>query len=345
MAFRGAGWGWSPRCAAAGPTQLSPNPRLPPGLKNLELAAVGGSDVHVKMLAAPINPSDINMIQGNYGLLPQLPAVGGNEGVGQVVAVGSSVTGVKPGDWVIPANPGLGTWRTEAVFGEEELITVPSDIPLQCAATLGVNPCTAYRMLVDFERLQPGDSVIQNASNSGVGQAVIQIAAALGLRTINVLRDRPDLQKLTDRLKNLGADHIVTEEGLRKPEMKSFFKDVPQPRLALNCVGGKSSTELLRHLAPGGTMVTYGGMAKQPVIASASQLIFKDLKLRGFWLSQWKKDHSPDQFKELILTLCDLIRRGQLTAPACSEVPLQDYLRALEASTQPFVSSKQILTM
>lgn len=52
-----------------------------------------------------------------------------------------------------------------------------------------------------------------------------------------------------------------------------------------------------------------------------------------------------DQFKELILTLCDLIRQGQLTAPACSEVPLQDYLCALEASTQPFVSSKQILTM
>lgn len=52
--------------------------------------------------------------------------------------------------------PPPGTWRTEAVFGEEELITVPSDIPLQSAATLGVNPCTAYRMLVDFERLRPG---------------------------------------------------------------------------------------------------------------------------------------------------------------------------------------------
>ena len=52
-----------------------------------------------------------------------------------------------------------------------------------------------------------------------------------------------------------------------------------------------------------------------------------------------------DQFKELILTLCDLIRRGQLTAPACSKVPLQDYPCALEASTQPFMSSKQILTM
>uniref|UniRef100_UPI001E1AFC7C enoyl-[acyl-carrier-protein] reductase, mitochondrial isoform X2 n=1 Tax=Jaculus jaculus TaxID=51337 RepID=UPI001E1AFC7C len=266
-------------------------------LKNLELAAVGGSDVRVRMLAAPINPSDINMIQGNYGLLPKLPAVGGNEGVGEVIEVGSSVTGLKPGDWVIPANAGLG------------------------------------------------DSVIQNASNSGVGQAVIQIAAALGLRTINVVRDRPDIQKLTDRLKNLGAEHVVTEEELRLPETKNIFQDMPQPRLALNCVGGKSSTELLRHLAPGGTMVTYGGMAKQPVIASVSLLIFKDLKLRGFWLSQWKKKHSPDEFKELIFTLCELIRQGQLTAPSCSEIPLQDYQQALEASMKPFVSSKQILTM
>uniref|UniRef100_Q5RBL3 Enoyl-[acyl-carrier-protein] reductase, mitochondrial n=1 Tax=Pongo abelii TaxID=9601 RepID=Q5RBL3_PONAB len=220
------------------------------------------------MLAAPINPSDINMIQGNYGLLPELPAVGGNEGVAQVIAVGSNVTGLKPGDWVIPANAGLGTWRTEAVFSEKALIQVPSDIPLQSAATMGVNPCTAYRMLMDFEQLQPGDSVIQNASNSGVGQAVIQIAAALGLRTINVVRDRPVIQKLSDRLKSLGAERVITEEELRRPEMKNFFKEMPQPRLALNCVGGKSSTELLRQLARGGTMVTYGGMAKQPVIAS-----------------------------------------------------------------------------
>ncbi|XP_032752802.1 enoyl-[acyl-carrier-protein] reductase, mitochondrial isoform X2 [Rattus rattus] len=318
---------------------------IQPRLKNLELTAVEGSDVHVKMLAAPINPSDINMIQGNYGLLPKLPAVGGNEGVGQVIAVGSSVSGLKPGDWVIPANAGLGTWRTEAVFSEEALIGVPKDIPLQSAATLGVNPCTAYRMLVDFEQLQPGDSVIQNASNSGVGQAVIQIASALGLKTINVIRDRPDIKKLTDRLKDLGADYVLTEEELRMPETKNIFKDLPLPRLALNCVGGKSSTELLRHLAPGGTMVTYGGMAKQPVTASVSMLIFKDLKLRGFWLSQWKKNHSPDEFKGLILILCNLIRQGQLTAPAWSGVPLQDYQQALEASMKPFVSSKQILTM
>ncbi|XP_036600618.1 enoyl-[acyl-carrier-protein] reductase, mitochondrial isoform X2 [Trichosurus vulpecula] len=314
-------------------------------LKNLELRPLGKSDVRMKMLAAPVNPADINMIQGSYGILSELPAVGGNEGVGQVVEAGGAVTGVKPGDWVIPADPGFGTWRTEAVVSGESVIKIPSDIPLLCAATLSINPCTAYRMLSDFEQLRPGDSVIQNAANSGVGQAVIQIAAALGLRTINIVRDRPDLQKLTDRLKSLGADHVFTEEAMRKPEMKDFFKNFPRPQLALNSVGGKSSTELIRHLGHGGTMVTYGGMAKQPVTASVSSFIFKDIKLRGFWMSQWKKDHGTDKFKELILTLCDFIRRGQLTAPTCSEVPLQDYRVALEASMKPFISSKQIFTM
>lgn len=58
------------------------------------------SKPHIYTLTSPL--------PGNYGLLPKLPAVGGNEGVGEVVAVGSSVSRLKPGDWVIPANAGLG---------------------------------------------------------------------------------------------------------------------------------------------------------------------------------------------------------------------------------------------
>ncbi|NXM04095.1 MECR protein, partial [Tyrannus savana] len=345
-------------------------------LKDLEVPKLGDSDVHVKMLAAPINPADINMIQGRtYAILSPLPAVGGNEGVGEVLEVGSRVSALKRGDWVIPANAGLGTWRTRGVFPEEMLLKVPSDIPVLCAATLSVNPCTALRMLTDFETLapgkpsakqqefwgdlpvssarktwiysHPGDSVIQNAANSGVGQAVIQIARASGIKTINVVRDRPDLPQLVERLMALGADHVVTEEMLRKPEMKDIFKSTPKPRLALNCVGGKSTTEMLRHLQPKGTMVTYGGMAKQPVMVPVSAFIFRDVRLRGFWMTQWRKDHVQDQesVAGMMDTLCQLIRRGQLSAPACTEVPLQDYRAALEASMKPFVSSKQILLL
>ncbi|XP_024241826.1 enoyl-[acyl-carrier-protein] reductase, mitochondrial isoform X2 [Oncorhynchus tshawytscha] len=317
-------------------------------LESMELPSVGAKSVLVKLLAAPINPSDINMIQGSYAILPDLPAVGGNEGVGQILEVGSQVKALRPGDWVIPRDAGLGTWRTAAVLAENDVISLPNDIPLFSAATLGVNPCTAFRMLSDFEELKPGDTVIQNAANSGVGQAVIQIAAARGIQTINVVRDRPDLTQLIDRLKAMGASHVIKEETLRRHEMKELFKTCPRPKLALNGVGGKSATELLRHLQVGGSMVTYGGMAKQPVTVPVSALIFKNVKVKGFWVTQWKRTHSQDDegaLRGMLDELCSLIRQGKLTAPACSEVGLQDFRKALDTAMQPFTSAKQVLVL
>lgn len=316
-------------------------------LESLDLPHLGAECVLVKMLAAPINPSDLNMLQGTYAILPELPAVGGNEGVAQVMEVGDQVKTLKVGDWVIPKDAGIGTWRTAAVLKAEDLVTLPKDIPVLSAATLGVNPCTAYRMLTDFEELKPGDTVIQNAANSGVGQAVIQIAAAKGIHTINVIRDRPDLQQLLDRLTEMGATHVITEETLRRPEMKELFKSCPRPKLALNGVGGKSATELLRHLQSGGSLVTYGGMAKQPVTVPVSALIFKDVKVRGFWVTQWKRDnrHDDDALRHMLDELCILIGAGKLSAPTCTQIQLQDFQKALENAMKPYVSTKQVFVM
>ncbi|XP_035387032.1 enoyl-[acyl-carrier-protein] reductase, mitochondrial isoform X2 [Electrophorus electricus] len=310
-------------------------------LETLKLPPLRSTSVLVKMLAAPINPSDINMIQGTYAILPDLPAVGGNEGVGQVIEVGIEVKTIKVGDWVIPRDAGLGMWQTAVVLSADDLVTVPSDIPVLSAATLGVNPCTALRMLSDFEDLKPGDTVIQNAANSAVGQAVIQIAAAKGVQTVNVVRDRPNLQKLTDGLKAMGATCVITEETLRRPEMKEIFK------LALNGVGGKSATELLRHLQSGGTMVTYGGMAKQPVTVPVSALIFKNVKIRGFWVTQWKRDHKHDDeaLHSMLEELCTLIRTGKLSSPACTQVGMLDFHKALHSAMKPYTSMKQVLVM
>ncbi|KAL7887275.1 hypothetical protein AOLI_G00049960 [Acnodon oligacanthus] len=316
-------------------------------VETLQLPSLGDQSVLVKMLAAPINPSDINMIQGTYAILPDLPAVGGNEGVGQVIEVGNKVKTLKVGDWVIPRDAGLGTWQTLVVLSADDLVTLPNDIPLLSAATLGVNPCTALRMLSDFEELKPGDTVIQNAANSGVGQAVIQIAAAKGVHTINVVRDRPDLSQLIDRLKAMGATYVIKEETLRRPEMKELFKFCPRPKLALNGVGGKSATELLRHLQSGGTMVTYGGMAKQPITVPVSALIFKDVKIRGFWVTQWKRDHrhNDEALCSMLDELCTLIRAGKLSPPACTEVSIKDFHKAVDNAMKPYISTKQVLVM
>uniref|UniRef100_UPI00358FA0DD enoyl-[acyl-carrier-protein] reductase, mitochondrial isoform X3 n=1 Tax=Myxine glutinosa TaxID=7769 RepID=UPI00358FA0DD len=319
---------------------------MPHRLEELELPALGETEVKVRMLAAPINPADINMVQGSYAILPSLPAVGGNEGVAEVEEVGAKVDRLKRGDWVVPSDTGFGTWRTVAVCAETSLQRIPNRLPLAMAATLSVNPCTALRMLHDFIPLNPGDFLIQNGANSGVGQSVIQIAASMGVKTINIVRKRPELEALIAQLKALGADHVFTEEDLRKPALNDVFKDA-EPRLALNCVGGKATVDMLRHLVNGGTMVTYGGMSRKPVTVPTSALIFRNLNIRGFWVTQWKKDnaHDPSRFDAMLEELAALCRTGRLVSPALSEYPLKDYREALDNAMQPYSSRKQLIVM
>ena len=252
------------------------------------------------MIQSPINPADINTIQGVYGVKPPLPFTLGNEGFGCVERVGNDVQNLKVGDWVIPANNAWGTWRTHAIEDEHNLLKIPNDIDPTMAATLAVNPCTAYRMLKDFESLEEGDTVLQNASNSAVGQSVIQIAHHLGYKTVNIVRNRDGIEKLKQALQDLGADYVLTEEELRSSKL---FKggEVPLPKLVLNCVSGKAVIELVKAMAENATLVTYGGMSRQPLVVPTSPFIFKNIRLAGFWMTRWNWQHgacSPERLTD-----------------------------------------------
>jgi len=317
------------------------SPVMPSQLKDTE--------VLIRMLASPVNPADINMIQGAYRLLPKLPAVGGNEGVGEVMQVGKAVTELQTGDWVIPAAAGWGTWRMVAVCPSSEVMKVQRDISVVSAATLAVNPPTAYRMLVDFVKLSPGDYIIQNGANSGVGQAVIQIAAQMSLHTINVIRvGRPDHDQLVEYLKELGATYVVTDEYLKSKEMIDLVESLPSgaPRLALNCVGGRSFIDLLKHVAFRGVAVTYGGMSKQPLSVPTGPLIFNDVKLYGFWNTRWNSENrGSDSANHMWNYLTSLMRSGHLREPLHRLVRMEDFNNAIRRSMEPLVSEKQILIL
>ncbi|XP_044252584.1 enoyl-[acyl-carrier-protein] reductase, mitochondrial [Tribolium madens] len=286
-------------------------------------------EVIVKMLAAPVNPADINTIQGKYPSRPPLPAVPGNEGVGEVVCVGKGVNDLKEGDRVVPLVNALGTWRTHTVVSKNNLLKVPKKLGLVEAATLTVNPCTAYRMLRDFVDLKPGDTVIQNGANSACGQNVIQICRAWGIRSVNIVRDRAGIDELRCFLQNLGANHVLTEEELRKTEIFKS-RQLEKPKLALNCVGGQNALEVMRHLEKGGTMVTYGGMSREPVTVPTSALIFKDLRIRGFWMTDWTKQNadSVDRF-EMFEELISMMTTNELQGPAFKMVDFEQYKEAL----------------
>jgi mitochondrial enoyl-[acyl-carrier protein] reductase / trans-2-enoyl-CoA reductase len=184
----------------------------------IDASQLKSNDVLIELLASPINPADINMIEGKYALLPSsLPATFGNEGVFQVLDHRVSNEQVQPGDWVIPKMLEWGKWRSHGIVSIDDLIKIPSDIGLESAATLSVNPCTAYRLLKDFVALETGDTIIQNGGNSGVGQAVIQLGKVWNINVVNIVRQREQgMMDMIDYLKSLGAEHIYVEEDLRK---------------------------------------------------------------------------------------------------------------------------------
>ncbi|XP_064382243.1 enoyl-[acyl-carrier-protein] reductase, mitochondrial-like [Halichondria panicea] len=313
---------------------------------NHPLREMGADDITVDMMVCPVNPSDINQIQGVYALRPPLPAVPGGEGMGVVSAIGSHVTSLQTGDWVIPAVPSLGLWRTQVVENEKIFMKVRSDIAMETAATLSVNPTTAYRMLRDYVHLERGCCVIQNGANSGVGEAVIQLAAAWGFKTINIIRDRPNFDEVKNYLMELGATEVVTEEFCGSHKMTSLIESTGKPLLGLNTVGGKSATNLMKQLANSGTMVTYGGMSKKPVTVGTGSLIFKDLRIVGHWNSQWvTKNSKSEDHHTMIDELCALAAQGSLKAKHCLTHPLNEYRTALCKSMTPFVGTKQLINM
>jgi len=270
------------------------------------------NEVFVRMDAAPINPADINIIEGSYGTIAKFPATPGIEGVGSIAAVGSNVKHLQVNDRVIPASSHFGTWRTHAVAKEEEMIKVPGDIPLHYSAVLSVNPSTALRLLEDFADLKAGDVIIQNGANSMVGLAVVQIAKSRGIKTINIIRDRPDYENTVNLIKGLGGDVACTEKYLRTPAFKTLIAEFAAPKLALNCVGGSCATEVARNLGENGAFVTYGGMSKQPVNLPSSLFIFKNITSHGFWLSRWIDTHSKEERQAMLENLSKMIKDGKL---------------------------------
>lgn len=265
--------------------------------------------------------------------------------MGVVEGSGREVKGLCPGNKVIITKPAQGTWRNYGVYHQCVLKAVPNDLGVAEAATLTVNPCTAYRMLSDFRPVrQKNLVVIQNGANSACGQNVIQLCKAWGIRNINIIRKRPDLLELKKYLLCLGATYVLTEEELRTTTM---FKDglIEKPSLALNCVGGKNSLEMLRHLQHSGCMVTYGGMSREPVMIPTASFIFKNLSFYGFWMTAWNKLADDFSHDKMLSELVGLMCEGKLKAPVHKMVKFCQYEEALAnaLSSKGFTGCKYII--
>jgi trans-2-enoyl-CoA reductase len=290
----------------------------------------------VKIRAAPINPADLNQIEGKYPIRAELPATPGFEGAGVVVDLGGNVTNLTAGALVIlPHN--VGTWRDAVAVKVEDLVVVPDGIEPVQAAMLKINPLTAWRLLHGYVDLKKGDWLIQNAANSATARDVIQIAHELGYRTVNVVRRG----ELIDELRAEGGDVVLVDGDNLREEVKNATCNAPI-RLGLNSVGGDSALRLANCLAPGGTLVSFGAMSLQPLKIPTGLLIFKDLRFRGIWINKWYDNATKQERMDAFRSLFEMAKRGLLKTKVEKAYPLMEAKAAVTHAAQGKRSGKII---
>ena len=297
-------------------------------LENVQQAEPQTGEVRVRLLAATINPSDYGMIGGSYGRLRELPAVAGREGVGVVEAIGRGVTRVGVGARV--RFPEAGAWQETACMAAADVLLVPADVPVDQAAFSFINPPTAYCLLQKMVDLAPGSWVLQNAGNSTVGLAVIQMAKVLGFKTISQVRRK----ELIAPLKALGADHVVIEGSGWAKQVNELTGGEPI-QLALNSIGGASASDQIKALGEGGTQVTFGAMVADLVRFPTRFLIFNDVRLVGFWWDQWSQKAGAQGLNQVMSAVYAMMRDGSLKLPVEATYSFAEYEAAVKHDQQP----------
>jgi trans-2-enoyl-CoA reductase len=290
----------------------------------LDLPAPGPGEALVALRCAAIHYSDLGLINGTYGKARNLPAVAGREAVGEVVALGPGVGAPKIGALVrMPEEAGV--WREAVVAKAAELFPIPPGVPVEQAAMAFINPPTAWRLLRDFGKLERGDWLAQNAGTSAVGVLVAQLSRHGGLNCLSVVRDAA-AEKV---LRAAGAAAVAAEDSGYEKDAAQWTGGAPV-KLALNAVGGESAGRLCRVVAPGGVVVTYGGVSAEPMRFPTRYLIFNDIQLRGFWLDRWVRAQPPAEVRAMMDEIFQLLRDGVLAQPVAARYPLGEWRAALE---------------
>ncbi len=299
--------------------------------------APGAGEVLIEMLACPINPAELLLIEGKYASRPPLPARLGIEGAGRVSAVGETVTGLAPGDLVMSL--GRANWAERLVLKAGEVVKAPAGTDVAQLSMLKVNPATARLLLSNVVSLAPGDWVIQNAANSAVGVNLIRLAKARGLKTVNVVRR----ESLIAPLQAIGADAVLVD-GPDLARRAAAAAGGAAIKLAIDAVAGAATERLADCLADGGTVVNYGLLSGEPCRLRADQTVFKGITLTGFWLAKEMRAMTPAALAALYGDLLPRLADGRLHVDVEATYRLDDVKAALAHAGREGRGGKVLIT-
>jgi NADPH:quinone reductase-like Zn-dependent oxidoreductase len=273
-------------------------------------------EVLVRVRAATVNRVDLYMRDSGQGVTHSLPMIMGLDASGVVAAMSPQETRLKIGDRVA-LHPGLGCGRCEfclrgdhvlctsvkylgehrdGTFAEfvalpaQNVFPAPSGFSDAETAAFGVTHLTAWRMLFSKARLQPWESVLIVGIGGGVSLAALQLASAIGARTIVTSRSRGKL----DRALQLGADVAIdtSVEDLTKAALAAT--DGRGVDVVIENVGGATWSSALKTLVRGGRIVTCGATTGDQPPADLRRIFIRQLQIFGSTLGNF------DEFRNML---------------------------------------------
>ena len=283
------------------------------------------NEVLVRMLARPINPSDLIPIRGAYAHRISLPNIPGYEGVGIVEDVGSFVSKDLIGKRVLPLR-GEGTWQEFVKTSADFAIPIPDSINDFTASQMYINPVTAWVTCTEILKLKPNDILLVNACGSSIGHLFAQLSQILGFQLIAVTRNN----KHTEELLHLGASYVIDTSTVSLYESVMELTNGMGADAAIDSIGGSDGNELAFCLHPNGNFLTIG-------LLSGIQVNWKDIvniarvNANMFHLRNWNKNVSVDKWQETFHRLIRLIDDKKLRFMTVdSKYDLIDVIKAID---------------
>jgi alcohol dehydrogenase len=303
--------------------------------------------VVIRVRGTSFNYHDVFTVRGMPGIKVPMPMIIGLDMAGEILEMGSGVSGWKPGDRVL-VNPlnrqkGLmgemmhGGLAEKCLVAEHQLIRMPHGVSFEAAASLPVAYGTAHRMIVTHDTIKKGEKVLILGASGGVGTGCVLLAKQLGAEVI-ACASSPDK---IDRLKALGADHVINykEVDFSKWAIEKFGK--PQRRnneggvdVVINFTGGDTWGPTLRCVKRGGRILVCG--------ATAGYDPKEDL--RYIWSFELKVIGSNSFYDENLVSLLDMIQRGIMTPVIDEVLPLERAVEGLRLIENREVFGKVVIT-
>lgn len=299
-----------------------------------DMPVPGPGQVLVRMVLSPIHNHDLMTVAGLYGVKPPLPAVGGTEAVGVVEALGEGVSHLRTGQRV--AGGASQTWADYYLAEAARLVPVPDGVSDETACQLISMPLSAKMIIADLG-IKPGQWMVQNAGNGAVGKLVARFATEQGVHVVSLVRR----DETVEELRALGIGNVVSTGGEGWQErVRDLAGGAPIVR-GLDSLGGDGPEHLFEVMADGSELVNFGAMTGRPLRITPGSLLFRQMKVRGFW--GMKPNLPAAEIGRMLGELVSAAAKGELDLPVDGVFALEQVAEAVRASDEPGRRGKVVL--